>query len=401
MKILVFAYDLIVCGSTVNAIELSAALRDLHGHEVVFFAIPGPMTKIVEEKGLRFFAAPAAKFHPSPARIHAFNDIVQRERPDLIHIWEYDHCIEACHLDNLALHVPMIITDMSMTVRHLLPKTLPTTFGTPELLDQARLLGHEKPELILPPVDVNQNAPGIVDTRPYFKHYGINKGDITIVTVSRLDTLMKAESLIRTIGVVGRLGRDLPLRFLIVGDGDMRVKLERLAEETNTRLGRQAVVLTGLLLDPRPAYAVADIVIGMGSSALRGMAFGKPTIVVGEQGFCAPFTPKTAELFYYKGFYGHGNGSPSNSRLMAHIRKFAEHPDLLPPLGEFSRRFVVRHFSLEIICAHLAEFCRRAVQARPRPEMAGVVDHRSPSIAWNEGHIVDSGSWVQEQRVGG
>ena len=42
MKILVFAYDLIVCGSTVNAIELSAALRDLHGHEVVFFAGQGP-----------------------------------------------------------------------------------------------------------------------------------------------------------------------------------------------------------------------------------------------------------------------------------------------------------------------------------------------------------------------
>jgi len=41
MKILFFAHDLVVCGTTVNAIELAVALRDLHGHEVVVFATPG------------------------------------------------------------------------------------------------------------------------------------------------------------------------------------------------------------------------------------------------------------------------------------------------------------------------------------------------------------------------
>ena len=87
------------------------------------------------------------------------------------------------------------------------------------------------------------------------------------------------------------LGRDLPLRFHIVGDGAARPRLAQLAEETNAEIGRQAVVLTGMLLDPRPAYAAADIVVGMGGSSLRGIAFGKPVIIVGEKGFSAPFTP--------------------------------------------------------------------------------------------------------------
>ena len=49
--------------------------------------------------------------------------------------------------------------------------------------------------------------------------------------------------------------------------------------------GRQVVLLTGEIADPRSAYAAADVVVGQGGSALRGMAFGKPLIVVGEEGF--------------------------------------------------------------------------------------------------------------------
>ena len=49
--------------------------------------------------------------------------------------------------------------------------------------------------------------------------------------------------------------------------------------------GRQVVLLTGEIADPRPAYAAADVVVGQGGSALRGMAFGKPLVVVGEGRF--------------------------------------------------------------------------------------------------------------------
>jgi L-malate glycosyltransferase len=181
---------------------------------------------------------------------------------------------------------------------------------------------------------------------------------------------MKAESLRRTIEVVGTLGRDLPLRFLIVGDGTSRAYLDQLAQRVNSELGRQAVVLTGALLDPRPAYAAADIVIGMGSSALRGMAFAKPVIVVGERGFSAPFNSETSEDFYYRGFYGVGEGKAGNERLATDVLTVASQRERFGELGQFSRDFVITHFSVEAVGTRLERFCRKVAAEVPRLDLA-------------------------------
>jgi L-malate glycosyltransferase len=370
MKILVFADRLDVGGTQVNAIDLTEALRDLHGHEVVLFATPGPMVKLAHEKGLRFLPAPYSRIHPSPARMRALREAVQSERPDVIHIWDWPQCLDAYYGVYLTMRVPMIVTVMTMDLPRLLPKALPTTLGTPQLLDQAKKAGRGPLELILPPVDVNQNTPGAVDTSSFREQYGIRPGDLTLVTVSRLVEWMKAESLRRTIEVVGTLGRDLPLRFLIVGDGTSRAYLDQLAQRVNSELGRQAVVLTGALLDPRPAYAAADIVIGMGSSALRGMAFAKPVIVVGERGFSAPFNSETSEDFYYTGFYGVGEGKAGNERLATDVLTVASQRERFGELGQFSRDFVITHFSVEAVGTRLERFCRKVAAEVPRLDLA-------------------------------
>ena len=359
MKILIFPYQLVMSGTVVNAIDLAAALRDLHGFDVVLFATPGPLVKLVEEKDLRFLPAPSARFHPAPARMSALRDAVRSERPDLVYVWDWMQCIDAYYA-HLMMRVPMAVTDMSMSLPHILPKSLPTTFGTPELVDQARASGRQRVELLLPPVNVHRNAPGAVDPRIFREQYGIEDGDIAVVTVSRFDEWMKAESLVRTVDAIRVLGRDFPLRLVLVGDGSARSKLESLAGETNSELGRPAVVLTGELLDPRPAYAAADIVVGMGGSALRGMAFGKPVIVVGKRSFSAPLTPETARFFLYNGIYGCGDGSSSTARLVASVRHLTEHREERLALGRFARQFVLDHFSLEKVCAGLAVFCRHS-----------------------------------------
>lgn len=381
MKVLVFPYQLVVSGTVVNAIELAAALRDIHGHEVVLFATPGPMVKLVEEKGLRLMAAPAARMHPSPARMRALRGVVRRERPDVIHAWDWFQCLDAYYVEHLHMGVPIVATDMQMTLEGLLPRSLPTTYGTPELVDKARAAGHRRLQLLLPPVDVHLNAPEAVDPRPFRERYGIQKGDITLVTVSRLDTFLKAESLYRTVEAVRTLAQDLPVRLVIVGDGEVRADLERLAREVNAERGRAVVVLTGELLDPRPAYAAADILVGMGGSALRGMAFGKPIVIVGENGFSEPFTPETADAFYYKGMYGVGTGDPANTGLIDDIRGLAAHPERLRPLGEFSRQFVVKHFAMEVVSARLAEFLEVAV-ANPRRFHVAAADGVRTAAVW-------------------
>lgn len=384
MKILVFGHHLVVGGTSINSIELAAALRDIHGHDVAFFATPGPMLKLLQERGLRYIPAPEGYIHPSPARVRAVREVVLTERPDVVHVWDWFQCLEAFYPVHLAMRVPLVVTDMFMTLTRVLPKALPTTFGTPVLVDQAKAAGRKRVELLLPPVDVQANAPGVVDPDAFREAYGIDHRDITLVTVSRLNISMKFESLARTIDAVGVLGSDLPLRFVIVGDGGARATLEELASKVNERLARPAIVFTGEMLDPRPAYASADIVIGMGGSALRGMAFGKPVIVVGEEGFSAAFTPETAETFYYHGIYGRGGNHPGNSKLVADIRSLAEARERFQVLGDFSRQFVVRHFSLEAVSTRLSNFCRSAVDDVPAFHL-GIADGlRSAAVYMRE-----------------
>jgi glycosyltransferase involved in cell wall biosynthesis len=213
---------------------------------------------------------------------------------------------------------------------------------------------------------------------------------------------MKAESLRRTINAVRVLGRDYPLRLAVVGDGEIRAELQHLADAANAELGRPAVVLTGALLDPRPAYAGADIVVGMGGSALRGMAFGKPVIIVGEKGFSALLAVHTAESFHYKGIYGVGDGPDGNQRLVADIRALAERPQVLPSLGAFSRKFVLDHFALETVAARLAGFLRAAFEERTRFHVAAADGLRTAAVWLKERRFIpDRLRLTQEERLRG
>ncbi|MCI0599286.1 MAG: glycosyltransferase [Beijerinckiaceae bacterium] len=381
MKILIFPFDLVVCGVTVNAIDLASALRDLHGHEIVLFATPGPLVKLAEKKGLRFIPAPAARLTPSLARMRALRKVVQWERPELIHVWDWRQCIDAYYFEHLLMGIPLVVTEMAMTLQRMLPKAVPTTFGTPDLVEGAKRAGYRQVELILPPVDISLDAPDAVNPQPFRTRCGLSNGDIVLVTVSRLDNSMKAESLIGTLDVVAQLGREMPLRFVMVGDGDARPELERRAERINANLGRHAVVFTGALADPRPAYAAADIFVGMGGSALRAMAFGKPVIVVGERGFSATFSPKTAEYFYRKGFYGIGDGTSNNAGLLTDVLELAANPHSLPKLGAFSREFVLKHFALETVSARLSAFYS-VVAANQRQVDAAMADGLRTAAIW-------------------
>jgi len=388
MKILVFAHQLEIGGTQTNAIELSAALRDLHGHEVCLFATPGPAVKLVEQKGLRYIPAPEALTHPSPSRMRALRRAVHGERPDVIHVWDWWQCLDAYYTEHLLKGIPMVVSDMNMSLTRILPKNLPTTFGTPEIVDLAKAAGRTRVDLLLPPVDVGFNAADAVDPGPLRERYDLKDDDITLVSVSRLDMHMKVESLTRTLEAVRTLGRDLPLRFLIVGDGPSRERLEASAATTNAELGRRAVMFTGALLDPRPAYAAADIVVGMGGSALRGMAFGKPVVVVGERGFSLPLTPATADSLYYKGMYGIALDDQGNQRHATDIRELATQSSRgRAALGEFARQFVVRHFALEAVSTQLAQLCLAAASATPQFRVAALDGLRT------------AGVWLRERRL--
>lgn len=310
----------------------------------------------------------------------ALRHIVRKFKPDLVHAWDWFQGLEAFYSTHLPLGVPLLISDMFMSVARVLPKSLPTTFGTPGLVDQARECGHSRAQLLLPPVDVEANALELTDASDFQRRNGLSRDEVTLVIVSRLDLSMKFEGIARSIRAVEALGASIPLKLVIVGDGSARSHLEALAAEANAKLDRLAVVFTGELTDPRPAYACADIVIGMGGSALRALSFRKPLIVVGERGFSARFDEGTCKDFLYSGFYGLGSGNSSTDPLVAQIAELASSPERLISLGAFGRSFVVEHFSLASLGSRLSELCTDAASRPPSPHAARLDGIRSAAI---------------------
>jgi glycosyltransferase involved in cell wall biosynthesis len=363
LKILVFTHQLEIGGTQVNAIELAAALRDSHRCEVALFSTPGPMIQYAREKELQIFEAPFPKSVPSFRRMLALRDVVRSFRPDILHVWDWWQCLDAYYAVHLPMRIPMIVSDMMMSLTPILPKKLPTTFGVPEIVDRARLSGRDKVEFIPPPVDTILNSPDLIDPAAFRRQHDVGDEEILLVTVSRLASHLKGESLFRSIDAVRILGNELPLRFAVVGDGNARPVLERAASEVNSELGRKAIFFAGPSLDPRTAYAAADIVLGMGGSALRAMAMCKPVIVMGEQGFSSAFTPETSGYFLHKGIYGIGK-APTQKSLVEEIRALCA-PELASSIGRFSRDFVLKHFSLNVVATRLAQLCRVVASQKP------------------------------------
>jgi glycosyltransferase involved in cell wall biosynthesis len=202
----------------------------------------------------------------------------------------------------------------------------------------------------------------VIDGAAFRAAHGLGDDDLMLGIVSRLEPDMKAEGVRRTMDAL-RLAP--AARLVVAGDGPSYGALNEHADKVNAELGRRAVIMTGALADPRPAYAAADIALGMGGSALRSMAFGKPLIVLGVRGFAQPFEPATAAEFLTRGFFGEGGGDLSVEPLAAHIRRLAADVRLRRDLGELSRRTVVDRFSLTAAAGVLDEVYQRAVAIRP------------------------------------
>lgn len=363
MNVLVCPHNLKIGGSPINAIDLATAVRDL-GHRVVIFSSPGPLEDLVSRRDLTLVPSPAMgnRFPPSPRVVRALRRAVRREGIDLVHAYERALCLEAFYGPHLVDGVPMVGTVMAMSVPPYTPPSIPLIVGTQSLKERVQRGRPGRVELMEPPVDTESDNPS-VDGSAFAEEFGVDGSALNVVVVSRLEPVMKLDGLERAIGAVCRLAPEMPVRLVMVGTGPCFSYLERRAEAANAELGRRVVILTGPLLDPRPAYAVADIVVGMGSSLLRGMALQKPAIVLGKGGFSEIVGPETIDRFLREGFYGvHDDGD--HEHLYRQIRRLAEDAGERRELGLLSRELVCERFGLNATARWLEAMYRDVATGR-------------------------------------
>jgi glycosyltransferase involved in cell wall biosynthesis len=359
MIILVYPHDLGVGGSQLNAIEIAAATRDL-GHEVLIFGQPGPMLDHVDRLGLEFVEAPPPHLRPTRSIVRALRDIAARRELDILHGYEWPPILEARMASIARTTTACVGTVMSMSVAPFIPTQVPLAVGTRQIAHVERAAGRSHVEVIEPPVDIDHNRFDPELGSRIREVYGISRESVLVATVSRLVPALKLEGLLCAISTLPDLGDNLT--FLIAGGGPAEPEVARAAASANDRAGRSAVVLTGELQDPRPVYAAADIVLGMGGSVLRAMAFGKPVVVQGETGFWRRLTPESLESFLWAGWYGVGSAqSVGPQELSSQLKPLLLDSKLRQELGAFGRKVVEDRFSLQTAARAQLNVYRRAI----------------------------------------
>lgn len=354
MKILVYPHSMETGGSQLNAIELAAAVRN-RGHDVLLVSTLGPLLAKAGELKLDHVPIPPDCKRLSLPMLNFLTHLVKDHAIDVVHGYEWPPAIELYFGPRIRRSVPAVCTVMSMAVAPFLPRDMPLIVGTTAIKRRAEAAGHTSVTLLEPPVDTDENAPGF-DGAAFRAAHGLSPTSTLIVVVGRLSRELKLEGLLSAcdaIGVMAAGGSDVQLA--IAGDGPERAVVAQRAAMANARAGRRAVILTGNLTDPRPAYAAAGILLGMGGSALRGMAFGKPLIVQGELGFWRLVTPETCPEFLDAGWYGLGSASApigetglaeSASLLQSQLAPLFANPGRQRELGAFGRKLIVDRFSL-------------------------------------------------------
>ncbi len=377
MRVLVYPHTMEIGGSQLNAVEIAAAVRD-RGHEITVVSRPGPLVETVRQLGLRHIPLDPRRRTLSLRAIAQLTSLATEYQADVVHGYEWPPGVEAVLGPGLRRGVPVVCTVMSAAVAPFLPRTIPVIVGTDQLRRHEMAAGRSLVTLLEPPVDIRANAPEF-DPGPFRAELGLDAGAPLVAVVCRLIADFKAEGVVVACDAVGELARSgLSIQLVVVGDGPARAAVEQAAASANSRAGRRVVALAGELRDPRPAYAAADVVLGMGGSALRGMAFGKPLVVQGVHGLSRLLTPETAPEFLRNGWGGFGPEPGSGWRAagaaqMAGIfRALLDDPATRARLGEYGRRLVVERFSLEHAAAVQEDVYLSMTDAANRPSAAHV-----------------------------
>ena len=390
MRVVVHPGTMEIGGSQLNAVELAARVRDL-GHDVLVFAPDGALGPVAEGLGLEHVRS-RTEGRPSWRDVRSLHSLVRRRDVDLVHAYEWAPAANAAAVAALVPRLATVTTVLSMSVPAEVPRYGDLVVGTEALRAQQAAL-RPRVHLMEPPIDTRRSSPR--EPRAARARLGLDAGATIVSVVCRLsDDLGKLAGVLAAVRVVGRLARTDRVQLLVAGDGPGLGRVRAEGAAVDAAAGRSVVVCTGGLLDPSDAYAAADVVLGMGSSALKGMAFGKPLVVQGEEGYWRLLDAGSAPEFLARGFHGHGGAGEADLEA---ILRALDDTATRGLLGAFGRDLVCRRFSLDAAADRLVDLYDDALR-RPRRERRAVAEAVHVGRELGKAAVAD---WVRRHLGGG
>jgi glycosyltransferase involved in cell wall biosynthesis len=371
---LVRVNDLGLGGTQINAVDFAATARQhgvesfLVGYRETLPAAGPTLLDVADERGIpvRVLDEGGAGWRERRRRAAEMIRLADQLEVDLVHVYGTGSARQAYWGPCKFGRRPLVQTVYEMSFYDVIYRRPCLIVGTKYQLEDLEST-RGRVYLISPPVDLMRDAPGASRDMPAPVELANGASRVRLVIVSRLDHAMKAYGVGVAIRAMAQLGRD-DVDLIVVGGGTAETELRELGDSVNRRLDRPAVRFTGPMADPRTAYDRADIVLGMGGSAARGLAFGKALIVIGERGWCATFTPESSASVYRSSFWSPDEVEQPEQRLLSELAPLLENSGTRTALGEYGRAFAESHFGLEQMTERLVAVYRDALVSYDRAD---------------------------------
>jgi glycosyltransferase involved in cell wall biosynthesis len=179
---------------------------------------------------------------------------------------------------------------------------------------------------------------GSADGRQFRHEAGVEPGELLLTFVGRLAPIKRVDVLLRAFARARELGA--PVRLAVVGDGDLRVRMETLASELGVR---KSVYFSGYRQDMVAVAAAADIAVltsdneGTPVSLIEAAAAGTPSVATAVGGVEDVVTPQTGIV-----------ARPgATEELAGGIARLSGDPSGRAELGARARRHVATRFSVQ------------------------------------------------------
>ncbi|WP_248580524.1 glycosyltransferase [Nocardioides sp. InS609-2] len=353
-------------GCPINAIDLARTLRS-RGHEVHLLAIDEQV--LVSILPYAEVAGFEVTLLPTKAGLLARARQLRRyaEAHDLrvIHVFAPWLGRAAALASGLRRRRIAVVLNWMMTNEFPTTSRTPLLVGTVGLHEEALREHGSRAWLLEPPVDLAHDRPDAAAGAAFRAEYSITPTEVLLTVITRVDRVMKLSGILMAMDAVA-VRDDPDLRLAVVGDGNAMEQVRLHAAKVNAELGREAIILTGALADPHPAYAATDVGLAMGGSASRTLAHGRALVVLGENGFSRLFEPASNDYFMSAGFFGTDEQPEPAQHLAAQLGRLD--PGTRESLGRWGLGVAEERFGLDAAATRLEVIYRDClVGASPAP----------------------------------
>ena len=187
------------------------------------------------------------------------------------------------------------------------------------------------------------------------RRLGVQPDELLVTFVGRLVAIKRVDVLLRAFALLAETSR--PLRLAIVGDGELRERLERLAAELG--LG-ETVRFVGYRTDVVAIAAATDVAVlssdneGTPVALIEAAAAGVPAVATAVGGVPDVVTPETGILV----------PAGDADALAAGLARLAEDPGLRQRMGERARAHVRERFAVERLLGDIDSLYEELLRAR-------------------------------------